>query len=46
MTIVTGKRRRLFFTGYDDEMFITKSLNVTPKTSQQHLSVRSGKPEA
>ena len=30
--------------GYDDEMFMTKrSLNVTPKTTEQHLIVRSDK---
>jgi len=27
----------------DDEMFVTKSLNVTPKTTEQHLIVRSDK---
>ena len=27
--------------GDDDEMFMTKSLNVTPKTTEQHLIVRS-----
>jgi len=27
----------------DDEMFMTKSLNVTPKTTEQHLIVRSDK---
>jgi len=30
--------------GYDDEMFMTKrSLNVTPKTTEQHLIARSDK---
>jgi len=38
LTLVAGKRRRLFLTGDDD--------NVTPKTTEQHLIVRSGKSEA
>jgi len=42
LTLVAGKRRR-FFTGDDDELFMTRSLNVTPKTTEQHLIVRSGK---
>ena len=29
--------------GDDDEMFMTKSFNVTPKTTEQHLIVRSDK---
>ena len=29
------------FTGDDDEMFMTRSLNVTPKTTEQYLIVRS-----
>ena len=37
------KRRRLLFTGDDDEMFMTRSLNVTPKTTEQHLIVCSDK---
>jgi len=31
-----SKRRSLLMTGDDDEMFMTKSLNVTPKTTEQH----------
>jgi len=31
-------RRRLLLTG-DDEMFMTRSLNVTPKTTEQYLIV-------
>ena len=27
----------------DDEMFMTKSLNVTPNTTEQHLFARSDK---
>jgi len=29
--------------GNDDEMFMTRSLNVMPKTIEQHLIVRSNK---
>jgi len=29
--------------GDDDEMFMTRSLNVTRKTTKQHLIVRSDK---
>jgi len=32
--------------GDDDEMFMTGSFNVTPKTTEQHLIVRSDKFEA
>ena len=32
--------------GDDDEMFMTRSINVTPKTTEQHLIVRSCKSEA
>jgi len=27
--------------GDDDEMFMTRSLNVTPKTTEQHLITKS-----
>ena len=30
----------------DDEVFMTKSLNVTPKTTEQNINIRSGKSEA
>jgi len=43
MTLVTGKRRNLWMAGYNDEVY---DLNVTPKTTEQHLIVRSGKSEA
>jgi len=36
----------LFFTGDYDKVFMTRSLNVMPKTTKQHLIVRSGKSEA
>ena len=42
-TIAGSKRRRLLMTGNDDELFMTRSLNVTPKTTEQHLIVRSDK---
>ena len=45
MILVADKRWRLFFTRDDDEVFMT-SLYVTPKTTEQHLIVRSGKSEA
>jgi len=32
-------------TGDDNEVFMTRSLNVTPKKTVQHLSVRSDKSE-
>jgi len=44
MTLITGsKRRSLLIAGDEDEMFMTSSLNVTPKTTEQHLIVRSDK---
>jgi len=30
-------------TGKDGEMFMTRSFNVTPKTTEQHLTARSDK---
>ena len=46
LMIVAGKRRRLLMAGDDDEVFMTRRLNVTPKTTEQNLIVRSGKSEA
>ena len=44
VTITAGsKRQSLLMAGDDDEMFMTRSLNVTPKTTEQHLIVRSHK---
>jgi len=40
------KRCCLLFTGYDDDVFMTRSINVIPKTTEQRLIVRSGKCEA
>jgi len=45
-TTAGSKRRCLLFTGDVDKMFMTRSLNVTPKTTEQHLIVRSDKPVA
>jgi len=44
VTLIAGsKRRSLLLVGYDDEMFMTRSVNVMPKTTEQHLMVRSDK---
>jgi len=32
--------------GDDDEVFMTRSVNVTPKTTEHHLILRSGKSKA
>ena len=45
LTLIAGKRRCFFLMG-DDNVFMTRSLNVTPKTTEQHFIVRSGKYEA
>jgi len=34
-TLVAGKRRTLLMAGDDDEVFMTRSLNITPKTTEQ-----------
>ena len=36
-------RRSLLMAGHDDEMFMTRSLNVTTKTTEQHLIAGSDK---
>jgi len=47
VTLIAGsKRRRLLMAGDDDEVFMTRSLNVTPKTAEQYLIVRNCKSEA
>ena len=47
VTLIAGsKRRSLLMVGGDDEMFMTRNLNVTPKTTEQHLIVHSDKPVA
>jgi len=38
VTLIAGsKRRSLLMAGDYDEMFMTRNLNVTPKTTEQHL---------
>jgi len=39
--IADSKWQSLLMAGDDDEMFMTRSLNVTPKTTEQHLIARS-----
>ena len=46
VTLIAGNRRRLLFAGDDDEVFMTWSFNVTPKTTEQRLIVRSDKCKA
>jgi len=44
VTLIAGsKRQSLLMAGDDDEMFMTRSLKVTPKTTEQHLIARSDK---
>ena len=43
-SLVSG--RRFLFAGDDDEVFVTRSHNVTPKTAEQNLTVCSGKSKA
>ena len=42
VTLIAGsKRRSLLMAGDDDEMFTTRTLSATPKTTEQHLTARS-----
>jgi len=42
VTLIFGcKRRSLLMAGDDDKTFMTRSLNVTPKTTELHLIARS-----
>ena len=44
VTLIAGsKRRSLLTVKYDDEMFMTRSLNVTPKTTKAFNCIRSDK---
>ena len=44
MTLIAGsKRRSLLMAGDEDEMFMTRGVNITPKTTEEHLIVRSDK---
>ena len=41
VTLIAGSKRRSYLmAGHEDEMFMTRSLNVTPKTTEQHLTAR------
>ena len=40
LTLDADKQQSLLMAGDDDEVFVTRSLNVTPKTTEQHLTVR------
>jgi len=39
--IASSKRLSLWMAGDDDEMFMIRSLHITPKTTEQHLIVRN-----
>ena len=44
VTLIAGsKQRNLLIAGDDDKMFMTRSFNITPKTTEQHLIVCSDK---
>ena len=43
MTLITGSKRLLMAGDDDDEMYMTRSLNVTPETAERHLIARSDK---
>ena len=43
MTPPYSKRQSVLMAADDDEMFTTRSVNVTPKTTEQHLIARSDK---
>ena len=42
-TVASDKRQSLLMTGDDKEVLMTKSLNVMPKTTEQHLIVCTDK---
>jgi len=48
VTLIAGssKRRSLLMAGDDDAVLMTRSIDVTPKTTEKHLIVRSCKSEA
>jgi len=44
VTLIAGSKwQSLLMAGDDDEMFMTRSLNITPKTTEQHLIAHSDK---
>ena len=47
LSLIAGsKRRSLLMAGDDDKLFVTRSLNVTPKTTEEHFILRSDESEA
>jgi len=48
VTLIAGKQRRLLFAGNGRRSVyvMTKSLKITPKTTEQNLIIRTGKSEA
>jgi len=40
ITLVVGKRLRLLFTGDDDEVFVTRSLNVTRRQQNSMVNLK------
>ena len=45
LTLVAGKRRRLFLTGDDDEVFMKRSWSTLRRVQQSSIFLRSGKSE-
>ena len=43
VTLIAGSKRLSLLMAGDNEMFMTRSLNVTPKTTEQHLIAGSDK---
>jgi len=43
VTLIAGSKRRSLLMAGDDEMFMTRSYNVMPKITEQHLVARSDK---
>ena len=41
--VIAGSKRRSLLMAGDDDMFMIRTLNVTPKTAEQHLIVHSDK---
>ena len=45
VTLIAGRRHHLLFAGDDNEVLMTRSLNLMPKATEQNLIVCSGKSE-
>jgi len=43
VTLITGSKWQSLLMAGDNKMFVTRSLNVMPKTTEQHLIGRSDK---